>query len=106
MDGAKLTSVHISIDKAFTAAGHGLPTSAYKEMVWPGGAAYGINGTNGGRFNVIGGGVPVKDARSGAVLGAVGCSTGTPAQDEVVARAGVEAVEALVRQEGQTRSKL
>lgn len=106
MDGAKLTSIHIAIDKAFTAAGHGLPTSAYKEMVWPGGAAYGINGTNGGRFNVIGGGVPVKDAGGGAVLGAIGCSTGTPAQDEAVARAGVEAVEALVRQEGQARSKL
>ena len=28
----------------------------------------------------------------GEVVGAVGCSTGTPAQDEEVARAGVEAV--------------
>lgn len=107
MDGAKLTSVNIAIDKAFTAAGHRLPTSAYKEMVWPGGAAYGINGTNGGRFNVIGGGLPVVD-QGGEVVGAVGCSTGTPAQDETVARAGVEAVEALVRgeREGRTRSKL
>lgn len=105
MDGAKLTSINIAIDKAFTASGHRLPTSAYKEIVWPGGAAYGINGTNGGRFNVIGGGVPVLDA-DGAVLGAVGCSTGTPAQDEVVARAGVEAVTALVKQEGRVKSRL
>lgn len=107
MDGAKLTSVNIAIDKAFTAAGHRLPTSAYKEVVWPGGAAYGINGTNGGRFSVIGGGVPVVgDKGTGEVLGAVGCSTGTPAQDEVVARAGVEAAEALVRREGEVKSKL
>lgn len=113
MDGAKLTSVNIAMDKAFTAAGHRLPTSAYKEVVWPGGAAYGINGTNGGRFSVIGGGVPVvadggagAGAGAGEVLGAVGCSTGTPAQDEVVARAGVEAAEALVRREGQVKSKL
>lgn len=28
----------------------------------------------------------------GEVVGAVGCSTGTPAQDEEVAKAGVEAV--------------
>ncbi|KUI59363.1 hypothetical protein VP1G_06617 [Cytospora mali] len=98
MDGAKLTSIPIAMDKAFTAAGHKLPTSAYKEVVWPGGPAYGINGTNGGRFNVIGGGVPVKGPR-GEVLGAVGCSTGTPAQDEEVAKAGVEAVEKLVREE-------
>lgn len=101
MDGAKLTSVHIAIDKAFTAAGHRLPTSAYKEMVWPGGAGYGINHTNGGRFNTIGGGVPVISSQ-GDVLGAVGCSTGTPAQDEVVAKAGVEAVLKLVERDIKT----
>lgn len=101
MDGAKLTSVHIAIDKAFTAAGHRVPTSAYKEMVWPGGAGYGINHTNGGRFNTIGGGVPVISSQ-GDVLGAVGCSTGTPAQDEVVAKAGVEAVLKLVERESKT----
>jgi len=66
-------------------------------MVWPGGAAYGINGSNGGRFSVIGGGVPVR-GKGGEVLGAVGCSTGTPAQDEVVAKAGVEAVEKWVKE--------
>lgn len=106
MDGAKLTSIAIAIDKAFTAAGHRIPTSSYKEAVWPGGAGYGINNTNGGRFNVIGGGVPVLSAR-GDVLGAVGCSTGTPAQDEVVAQAGVEAVARLVDLEGErVRAKL
>ncbi|CAN8104172.1 unnamed protein product [Discula destructiva] len=96
MDGAKLTSINIAIDKAFTAAGHRIPTSSYKELVWPGGAAFGINNTNSGRFNIIGGGVPVVSPTTGEVLGAVGCSTGTPAQDEVVARAGVEAVLRLV----------
>ena len=97
MEGAKLTSIPIAIDKAFTAAGHRNPTSSYKEMVWPGGAAYGINGSNGGRFSVIGGGVPVR-GKAGEVLGAVGCSTGTPAQDEVVAKAGVEAVEKWIKE--------
>lgn len=108
MDGAKLTSVQIAIDKAFTASGHRIPTSSYKEAVWPGGPAFGINSTNGGRFNIIGGGVPVTGP-GGEVLGAVGCSTGTPAQDEVVARAGVEAVEKLVREEagaGAPKAKL
>ncbi|EON67328.1 hypothetical protein W97_06581 [Coniosporium apollinis CBS 100218] len=105
MDGAKLTSIHIAIDKAFTAAGHRVPTSTYKEAVWPGGAAFGIWNTNGGRFSTIGGGVPIKNSR-GEVLGAVGCSTGTPAQDEEVARAGVEAVERLLKGEGRERAKL
>lgn len=106
MPGAKLTSIPIAMDKAFTAAGHRLPTSAYREAVWPGGPAYGINGTHGGRFSVIGGGVPVRGLGPGGngggnggggvvVLGAVGCSTGTPAQDEEVAMAGVEAVERM-----------
>lgn len=98
MDSAKLTSSPIAADKAFTAAGHRQPTSVYKEAVWPGGPAYGINNTNGGRFNVIAGGVPIKSPR-GAILGAVGVSGGSPAQDEEVAKAGVEAVEALVREE-------
>ncbi|TKA45703.1 hypothetical protein B0A49_12042 [Cryomyces minteri] len=104
MDGAKLTSISIAIDKAFTAAGHRAPTSIYKEQVWPGGAAYGIGKSNGGRFMTIAGGVPVR-GKDGELLGAVGCSTGTPAQDEEVARAGVEAVERFVR-EGGGRAKL
>ncbi|KAF2464553.1 DUF336-domain-containing protein, partial [Lindgomyces ingoldianus] len=91
MDGAKLTSISIALDKAFTAAGHRTPTSSYRENVWPGGAAYGINGSNGGRFCTIGGGVPIMD-EEGRVLGAVGCSTGTPKQDEEVAWKGVDAV--------------
>ena len=56
MPGAKLTSIDIAINKAFTAAGHRVPTHTYKEAVWPGGAAYGINLSNAGRFMVIGGG--------------------------------------------------
>jgi uncharacterized protein GlcG (DUF336 family) len=91
MEGAKITSIHIAIDKAFTAAGHRAPTSIYKENVWPGGPAFGIWNSNGGRFMTIAGGVPIL--QDGVVVGAVGCSTGTPAQDEDVAKRGVEAVE-------------
>jgi uncharacterized protein GlcG (DUF336 family) len=91
MDGAKITSISIAIDKAFTAAGHRAPTSVYKDNVWPGGPAFGIGNSNGGRFTTIAGGVPI--VKQGVVVGAVGCSTGTPPQDEDVAKAGVRAVE-------------
>jgi len=41
------------------------------------------------------------------VLGAIGCSTGTPAQDQEVAQAGVDAVLAYIKQEGgQLKAKL
>lgn len=44
---------------------------------------------------LIGGGVPI--VVDGVVVGAIGVSTGTPAQDAEVASAGVEAVEAFVK---------
>jgi uncharacterized protein GlcG (DUF336 family) len=91
MEGAKFTSINIAIDKAYTAAGHRAPTSVYKDAVWPGGPVYGINHSNGGRFMTIAGGVPIK--KDGVVVGAIGCSTGLPSQDEDVAKRGVEAVE-------------
>ena len=90
MDGAKLTSIDIAINKAFTAAGHRAPTSFYKDAVWPGGPAYGINNSNGGRFVTIAGGVPI--VVGGVVVGAVGCSSGRPGEDEDVAGRGVDAV--------------
>jgi uncharacterized protein GlcG (DUF336 family) len=91
MPRAKLTSVQIAIDKAFTAAGHRVPTSTYTgKNFLPGGPAYGIHNSNGGRFCIIGGGLPIEV--DGVVVGAIGVSTGTPGQDEEVARAGVEAI--------------
>lgn len=95
MPGAKLTSVDVSICKAFTAAAHRIPTSSYKDLVWPGGAAYGLNVANNGRFMYVGGGIPIKFGDE--VIGAVGCSTGTPTQDAEVAQAGVDAVTELLK---------
>lgn len=100
MPNAKLTSVQISIDKAFTAAGHRVPTSTYTNSpaaknFMPGGPAFGIHNTNSGRFCIIGGGLPITI--DGAVVGAIGVSTGTPTQDAEVAQAGVDAIEAFVK---------
>eukprot|EP00026_Physarum_polycephalum_P020150 Phypoly_transcript_22542.p1 GENE.Phypoly_transcript_22542~~Phypoly_transcript_22542.p1 ORF type:complete len:154 (+),score=31.22 Phypoly_transcript_22542:103-564(+) len=91
MDNAKLTSIDTAIDKAFTAAGHWKGTHTYKEAVWPGGAAYGLGTTNGGRFTTMGGGLPIL-GKGDVVLGGIGCSSGTPAQDQEVAQAGIDAL--------------
>jgi uncharacterized protein GlcG (DUF336 family) len=86
-DGARVTSVSIAIDKAFTAAGARNPTAFYGERSQPGGPTWGIDGTNGGRFNVIGGGLPVTE--DGAVVGGIGISGGSATQDEDVAAAAI-----------------
>ncbi|KAH6673482.1 glc operon protein GlcG [Halenospora varia] len=106
MEGAKITSINIALDKAFTAAGHRVGTHTYKEAVWPGGVAFGLGNTNGGRFTTFGGGLPILNAR-GEVVGGIGASTGTPAQDQEVVQAGKDAVEKVLREGGERiKSKL
>jgi hypothetical protein len=98
MDGAKITSINTAMDMAFTAAGNRIPTSAYQETPWPGSATSGIGNTISGRFTTLGGGVPILSA-TGDILGAIGCSTGTSMQDEAAAKAGKDAVLALIQRE-------
>jgi uncharacterized protein GlcG (DUF336 family) len=90
MDGAKLTSVDIAINKAFTAAGTRKPTHEYAGIAGPGGSAFGIHASNQGRFTVFGGGVPIM--LEGQCIGAVGCSGGSADQDREVAEHGAAAL--------------
>lgn len=90
MDNAKITSIDIAINKAFTAAGTRRPTHEYAEFARPGGPAFGIHVSNQGRFMIFGGGVPILV--EGRVVGAVGCSSGSPEQDREVAQAGIDAL--------------
>ncbi|CZT07520.1 uncharacterized protein RAG0_12935 [Rhynchosporium agropyri] len=103
MSNAKITSISIALDKAFTAAGHRVGTHTYKEAVWPGGPAFGLGNSNGGRFTTFGGGLPIVNAK-GEVIGGIGASTGTPAQDQQVVQAGVDALEDVLK--GKLRAKL
>lgn len=89
MDGGKVTSTTIAIDKAFTAAGAKKATHEYGEVSQPGKPAYGIASAIGGRLMVVGGGLPVEV--DGVVVGGIGVSSGTPAQDREVAEAGIAA---------------
>ncbi|MCS6818045.1 MAG: heme-binding protein [Blastocatellia bacterium] len=89
MDGAKITSIDIAINKAFTAAGARKATHEYAEIAQPGGPAFGIHVSNQGRFMIFGGGLPIFV--DGQIVGGVGCSSGTPEQDRLVAQAGIEA---------------
>ncbi|WP_027859597.1 GlcG/HbpS family heme-binding protein [Marinobacterium jannaschii] len=89
MDNARITSIDISMGKSFTASAARKSTRAYGEISVPGKPAFGINTSNQGRFSIVAGGLPLFAGEQ--IVGGVGCSSGTPDQDEVVAQAGVDA---------------
>ena len=88
MDGGKVTSTTIAIDKAFTAAAARKSTHEYGAASQPGNPTFGIHSAIGGRLMVVGGGLPV--VVDGEVVGGIGLSSGTPAQDMECAKAGID----------------
>jgi len=90
MDGGKVTSSMIAIDKSFTASAAKKATHEYGAASQPGSPAYGIGSAIGGRLMVVGGGLPV--IVEGEVVGGIGVSSGTPDQDRAVAQAGIDSL--------------
>jgi uncharacterized protein GlcG (DUF336 family) len=88
MDGAKILSVGLSQDKAFTAAVSRRPTHEYNELCKPGSLVFGIHTSSGGRFSTVGGGFPV--VIDGTIVGGIGLSGGAAEQDMEVARAAIQ----------------
>lgn len=89
MDDGRITSIDVAISKAFTAAAARKSTRAYGEVGGAGGPAFGIHVSNQGKFMIVAGGLPLFV--DGQIVGGVGCSSGSPDQDEVVAQAGIDA---------------
>ena len=89
IDGAKVTSVQIAMNKAFTAAGHRRPTHQYKNAL-PGEEAFGIFTQHEGRFTVFVGGFPIFV--DGQCVGSIAASGGNGEQDTAVCEAGIAAV--------------
>ena len=88
MDGGKISSISIAIDKAFTGAAARKGTHVYNQLCQPGEPTFGIHITNGGRFSIIGGGLPIEV--DGEIVGGIGVSSGTAGEDQIVAEAAVE----------------
>ncbi|MGZ5201503.1 MAG: GlcG/HbpS family heme-binding protein [Telluria sp.] len=87
MDGSKISSISIAIDKAFTAAVARNGTHVYNQLCVPGQPTFGIHVTNEGHFCVIGGGLPVRV--DGQVVGGIGISAGTAVEDKECAEAAL-----------------
>jgi len=87
MDGSALGAMRLAVGKAYTAALWGTRTGYFMESTQPGGDDWGWNATD-ERIVVYAGGVPLY--AGGQLVGAVGASGGTAAEDEecVAASAG------------------
>lgn len=89
MPGAFLHSVEIAIDKAYTAASFGFSTAQW-EQVLADDAALGRGLPQRPRLVVFGGGLPIREGD--ALIGGIGVSGGSAEQDELCARAGLQAI--------------
>jgi len=92
MDGAKFMSIEIAMAKAFTAAGARRATADILSATLPGQPGFGLQNLHAGRITTLGGGLPLL--RAGAVVGAIGVSSGSVAEDIVVAEAGAHSFHA------------
>jgi len=81
MDGAQLASIDISMHKARTAAKYRRETKAFEIAIQTNPYVATLDDVIASR-----GGIPLVDA--GMLVGAIGCSGGTGAQDELVAKTG------------------
>ena len=89
MNGAFLHSIDIAIDKAYTAASFGFPTSKWGGVIGDDELLrIGLNQRQ--RLVLFGGGLPLVD--EGQRIGGIGVSGGSAEQDEACARAGLKAL--------------
>ena len=87
MNGAFLHSIDIAIDKAYTAASFGFPTSKWGGVIGDDELLrIGLNQRQ--RLVLFGGGLPLVD--EGQRIGGIGVSGGSAEQDEACARAGLK----------------
>jgi uncharacterized protein GlcG (DUF336 family) len=87
MDGAWLGSIDISIKKAWTSRAFDISTRDLAGNSQSGDQFFGIHASNDGKVMIFAGGIPLR--KDGKVVGAIGVSGGSGAQDHEVAEAGV-----------------
>lgn len=88
MDGAEIAGPVLAVDKAYTAVAHRIATSELATLAAPGGELFGLHANGGGRFVIFGGGVPI--AIDGVVVGGIGVSGASAADDEACALAALQ----------------
>ena len=95
MDDSYIASYDVAFNKAYTVVALKMPTTTLKELAQPGGSLYGIQFTNGGKIVIFGGGVPLYD-RGGKIIGGLGVSGGSEAEDTALAEYGGKIFASLI----------
>lgn len=90
MPQAPLHSIDIAIDKAYTAASFGLPTGQWRAALAQHSDAVRDGLPRRPRFIAFGGGLPL--VHDGQRLGGIGVSGGSEEQDDLIARAALQAL--------------
>jgi uncharacterized protein GlcG (DUF336 family) len=89
MDGAALGAMQLAVGKAYTSVLWGAPTRDFMQSTQPGGDDWGWNTTD-PRIVVYAGGLPLHV--QGELVGGVGASGGTAAEDEDCVQAAVRSL--------------
>lgn len=87
MDDAYIASYDVAVNKAFTVVALKMSTAKLKPLAQPGASLYGIQFTNGSRIVIFGGGDPLM-GEGGEIVGGLGVSGGTEAQDTALSSFG------------------
>jgi glc operon protein GlcG len=88
MDQTQFGSIQIAIHKAKAAAHFRRPTKAFEDRIAQGGAGIAVMTLDG--IIASEGGIPL--VRDGKIIGAIGCSGATGAQDGQACKAGVDTI--------------
>lgn len=94
MDGAYIASFDVAVNKAYTSAALKMATSVLKNLSQPGQELYGIQHTNQGKIIIFGGGEPLL--YQGKLIGAIGVSGGSEAEDTFLAEYAKNKLEEVV----------
>jgi uncharacterized protein GlcG (DUF336 family) len=88
-DEALLVSIDLAPDKAYSAVAVKVDTATIGVLTQPGAELFGLGRACNGRIVTFGGGLPVVE--NGKVIGGIGVSGGSVAQDTACAEAGLAA---------------
>ncbi|MBQ7505824.1 MAG: heme-binding protein [Lachnospiraceae bacterium] len=86
MDGAYYGSFDVAINKTFTSTAFQMPTAKLSELCQPGKELYGLQFSNEGKVQILGGGEPLMVGET--MIGALGVSGGSAREDTDLAAYG------------------